>query len=69
MNEIDALDRILQLAQAMLSAYYFTRKRSKGKERLFFVYTLLMLLPFQVTIVPNFIVAKLLNGKSLSSVW
>ena len=52
---------VLQLLVAILAAYAFTRYRSKTSERLFFVYTMLMLLPFQVTLVPNFLIAKALN--------
>lgn len=52
---------LLQLFVAILAAYALTRYRSKTGERIFFVYTMLMLLPFQVTLVPNFLIAKALN--------
>ena len=52
---------ILQIFIASLAAYSFTRWRSKRKEGLFFAYIILMLMPFQVTLVPNFIVAQFLG--------
>ncbi|MCM1161927.1 MAG: carbohydrate ABC transporter permease [Roseburia sp.] len=48
---------IFQIAVSLAAAYGFTRVRSKRKEVLFFVYTLLMMMPFQVSLVPNYLVA------------
>lgn len=50
-----------QVLIALLAAYSFSRFRSKGKEILLFVYTILMLMPYQVTMVPNYIVANALS--------
>jgi len=44
---------LVQVLVAALAAYSFTRFRSKRKEVLFFSYIILMLMPFQVTLVPN----------------
>ena len=52
---------IFQLAVACLAAYGFTRYRGKIRELIFFAYIILMLMPYQVTLVPNFLVAKWLN--------
>ena len=52
---------IFQLAVAYLAAYGFTRYRGKIRELIFFAYIILMLMPYQVTLVPNFLVAKWLN--------
>jgi len=52
---------LVQVAIASLAAYSFTRFRSRRKEALFFTYIILMLMPFQVTLVPNFLVARWLN--------
>jgi len=52
---------ILQLSVATFAAYSFTRFRSRFKNVLFFTYIILMLMPVQVTIVPNFIVADRLG--------
>lgn len=52
------------LIQAMISmgaAYCFTRNRSKAMEILFFCYIILMLIPAQVTLVPNFMLSKWLG--------
>lgn len=47
----------LQLVIAALTAYSFTRYRGKVKSFLFFFYVILMLMPYQVTLVPNYLVA------------
>ncbi len=46
-----------QLIVASGAAYCFARNRSKAANAIFFVYIILMLMPYQVTLVPNFIVA------------
>ncbi len=50
-----------QLIVAMLAAYGFTRFRGRLKEIIFFIYIILMLMPYQVTLVPNFLVADWLE--------
>ena len=52
---------IFQLVVACLAAYGFTRYRGKVREIMFFAYIILMLMPYQVTLVPNFLVSKWLN--------
>ena len=52
---------LVQVFIASLAAYSFARFRSKRKEILFFSYIILMLMPFQVTLVPNFLVARFLG--------
>lgn len=52
---------ILQIVIALGAAYSFTRFRGKFKEIIFFLYVSLMLMPFQVTLVPNYLVADWLN--------
>ncbi|MCG8502249.1 MAG: carbohydrate ABC transporter permease [Firmicutes bacterium] len=58
-----------QLIIASLAAYAFAKIEFRFREQLFFVYIITMLMPFQVTLVPNFIIADKLGliGK-LSSV-
>ncbi|RAV08339.1 carbohydrate ABC transporter permease [Paenibacillus contaminans] len=46
-----------QVAVASLAAFAFAKLRFPGRESLFFIYLLAMLMPFQVTLVPNYIVA------------
>lgn len=46
-----------QLMVASLAAYGFTRWRGKIRDTLFFAYVILMLMPYQVTLVPNFLVS------------
>ena len=50
-----------QVGIASFAAYSFTRYRGKFKNFLFFFYIVLMLMPYQVTIVPNFLVADWLG--------
>ena len=52
---------VFQLVIACLAAYGFTRYRGKVREIIFFAYIILMLMPYQVTLVPNFLVSKWLN--------
>lgn len=52
---------IFQLLVACLASYGFTRYRGRLREIIFFSYIILMLMPYQVTLVPNFLVAQWLN--------
>ena len=49
---------VFQIVIALAAAYSFTRFRGWKKELVFFLYVLLMLMPYQVSLVPNFLVAK-----------
>lgn len=46
---------------SLLGAYGFTVLSFKGKESLFFFYLVVMLLPLQVTLMPNYLVATMLH--------
>jgi len=48
---------VLQVGIASFAAYSFTRYQGRLKNFLFFFYIVLMLMPYQVTIVPNYLVA------------
>ena len=50
-----------QIVVSSLAAYAFTVLKFKGKELLFFLYIIVMLLPLQVTLMPNYIVADWMN--------
>ncbi len=50
-----------QLLVSSMAAYAFTVLRFKGKEVLFFIYIIVMLLPLQVTLMPNYVVADLFH--------
>jgi len=52
---------IFQLIVASLASYSFTRFRGRVKEMIFFFYIILMLMPYQVTLVPNYMVSSWLN--------
>ncbi|TVY04280.1 carbohydrate ABC transporter permease [Cohnella terricola] len=50
-----------QTAVATLAAYAFARLRFKGRDVLFMVYLITMVLPFQVTLVPNYLMIERLG--------
>ena len=50
-----------QVAVAAVAAYGFTRWRGKVRSFLFFFYVILMLMPYQVTLVPNYLVSEWLH--------
>lgn len=52
---------VFQLVVAMLASYGFARYNGKLRAILFFVYIILMLMPYQVTLVPNFLVSQWLG--------
>ena len=52
---------LLQVAIAAVTAYGFTRWRGPIRSALFFLYVILMLMPYQVTLVPNYLVADRLG--------
>ncbi len=49
---------LAQLAVASIAAYGFTRWRGKVSDVIFFSYVILMLMPYQVTLVPNYLVSN-----------
>lgn len=52
---------LFQLMVAMFASYGFTRAKGKLKEIVFFLYIILMLMPYQVTLVPNYLVSNWLK--------
>jgi multiple sugar transport system permease protein len=50
-----------QIAVASMAAYAFAKIPFKGRNSLFFVYIIVMMMPFQVTLVPNYIIAGFLG--------
>lgn len=57
---------VFQIALAVLTSYGFSRYPNKFKGIIFFAYIILMIMPYQVTLVPNFLVAdkfKLLDTR------
>ena len=52
---------LFQLVIALLASYGFMRLKGRLKEMLFFIYIIICLMPYQVTLVPNFLVSKWLN--------
>lgn len=58
---------VFQLVVALLASYSLTRFRGRLKEICFFAYIILMLMPYQVTLVPNYLVANWL--KILDTKW
>lgn len=56
-----------QITMSFLAAYGFSKLKFPGSETLFFVYIIIMLMPFQVTLVPNYIMLSKL--KLLDTRW
>ncbi len=52
---------VVQLIVATLASYGFARYDGKVKRGIFFIYIIMMLMPYQVTLVPNFLVSRSLN--------
>lgn len=50
-----------QVLVASLAAYAFAKLRFRGRDKLFVIYLMTMLMPFQVTLVPNYIIADKLG--------
>ena len=52
---------VFQILLAILTAYGFSRYPNKFKSIIFFAYLILMIMPYQVTLVPNFLVADFIK--------
>ena len=52
---------IFQIVVAMGASYCFARFRGRLREITFFIYVILMLMPYQVTLVPNYLVSSWLG--------
>lgn len=52
---------LFQLIIASLASYGFARYRGRIREIVFFMYIILMLMPYQVTLVPNYLVSDWLG--------
>lgn len=50
-----------QIIVATLAAYAFSKLKFPFSDKIFFIYIIVMMMPFQVTLVPNYIVLKNLN--------
>ena len=57
----DYFMKLFQLIVASLASYGFARYSGKLRSLVFFSYVILMLMPYQVTLVPNYLVAEKLN--------
>ena len=58
---------ILQTAVSALAAYGFCRKPSRLRRAIFFGYLVLTLMPYQVTLVPNYLISKQLD--TYDTIW
>lgn len=50
-----------QMIVSSMAAYAFTVLKFRGKEAVFFLYIIVMLLPLQVTLMPNYMIVNWLN--------
>jgi multiple sugar transport system permease protein len=51
----------IQIVTASLAAFAFARLRFRGRDALFLVYLATLMIPFQVTMIPNFILIRYLS--------
>ena len=60
-----------QILVASMAAYAFAKIKFRWREQIFFIYIITMMMPFQVTLVPNYIVADKLGilGSYLSIIF
>lgn len=58
---------VFQIIVALFASYSFARYRGRIKELTFFLYIILMLMPYQVTLVPNFMVADFMG--TINTYW
>lgn len=52
---------LIQILTASLAAFAFARLRFRGREILFLLYLTTLMIPFQVTMIPNFILIRYLS--------
>lgn len=52
---------VIQIVTASLGAFAFARLRFWGREPLFLAYLITLMIPFQVTMIPNFIIVRYLG--------
>jgi multiple sugar transport system permease protein len=52
---------LIQILTASLAAFAFARLRFRGREALFLLYLATLMIPFQVTMIPNFILIRYLR--------
>lgn len=52
---------VLQLLTASLAAFAFARLRFRGRDVLFLLYLATMMIPFPVTMIPNFVIMRYFN--------
>lgn len=52
---------VFQLATASLASYAFARLKGRIKEIIFFIYIIIMLMPYQVSLVPNYLISDKLG--------
>jgi len=52
---------VLQLLTASLAAFAFARLRFRGRDLLFLLYLATMMVPFPVTLIPNFVIVRTLG--------
>jgi multiple sugar transport system permease protein len=51
----------IQILSSSLAAFAFARLRFRGRNALFLLYLATLMIPFQVTMIPNFIIVRLLG--------
>jgi multiple sugar transport system permease protein len=58
---VAAATTLIQIVTASLAAFAFARLRFRGRDALFLIYLATLMIPFQVTMIPNFILIRYLR--------
>jgi multiple sugar transport system permease protein len=58
---VASMTTLVQIVTASLAAFAFARLRFRGRDALFLLYLTTLMIPFQVTMIPNFILIRYLR--------
>lgn len=56
--KVTVISTLVQLVVSAMAAYGFTKIKFKGRDQIFFLYIATMMIPHQVTIVPQFLILR-----------
>ena len=59
--KLSVIISLLHAVVSIMTAYVFAKVEFKGRNKIFFMYIVVMMMPFQVTLLPNYIQARTLN--------
>jgi multiple sugar transport system permease protein len=57
-TKLSIIITLLHITISIPSAYVFAKIKFKGRDKLFFLYIVVMMMPYQVTLLPNYILSR-----------